>query len=104
MEKDIYFGINSNGIIETINQETIIESLDNMNNKIDSLMNYILSNEFILYSKLHFFYKQDAYETLTKLIEENKCYSRRNLDEIGKYIRNNIYNNMLILFLGNYEF
>ena len=104
MEKDIYFGINSNGIIETINQEAIIESIENMNKKLDSIVNYILTNELIMYSKLHLLYKQGAYERLTKLIEENKCYSRRSLDEIGKYIRNNIYNNMLILFLGNYEY
>ena len=104
MEKDIYFGINSNGNIEIINQETIIESIENMDKKLDSIVNYILSNDLIMYSKLHFLYKKEAYARLNKLIDENKCYSRRNLDEIGKTIRNNIYNNVLILFLGNYEY
>ena len=104
MNKDEYFGMNSNGNIEIINQNTILESIENMDNKVDSIMNYILSNDLILYSKLHFLYKKEAYYKLNKLIEENKYYSRRNLDEIGKYIRNNIYNNMIILFLWNYEF
>lgn len=104
MKTDEYFGINSNKKIEIVNQDTIIESIENMNNKLDSIMNYILSNDLIMYSKLHFIYKKEAYDRLNKLIEENKCYSRRILDEIGKYIRNNIYNNIIILYLGNYEF
>lgn len=104
MKKDNYYGMNYNGNIEIISQDAITESIENMNNQLEYLMNYVLSNNLIMFSKLHFLYKQDAYDRLTKLIEENNFYSRRKLDEIGKYIRNNIYNNIIILFLGNYEF
>lgn len=103
MKKDNYYGMNYNGNIEIISQDVITESIENMNNQLEYLMNYVLSNNLIMFSKLHFLYKQDAYDRLTKLIEENNFYSRRKLDEIGKYIRDNIYKNMLIIFLENYE-
>ncbi len=104
MNKDMYFGMNSNGNIEIVNQYTIIESIEKMNNKLDSIMNYILSNDLTFYSELHFLYKKEAYDRLNKIIEENKYYSRRSLNEIGNYIKNNIYSNLIILFLGNFEY
>lgn len=41
MKKDNYYGMNYNGNIETISQDAITESIENMNNQLEYLMNYV---------------------------------------------------------------
>lgn len=41
MKKDNYYGMNYNGNIEIISQDAITESIENMNNQLEYLMNYV---------------------------------------------------------------